>query len=244
MESFEADNEFVTTEATGLNTDFRSEGEYSSDEEEIECRNNNATVQKDSGSVQKLKQRVERQQVMEEGEIPNEESDNEVTITKSHRKRISLEENEREDLIGEAVSRMQNLIERTGFIETVQLLKNHLLGAGAAQAVQVSEQPVEGGILNVSQTGKSMRMGQMDDCLSEITVYRNAIQPIQNNQNRDSTSSEEDLANVTDEFRPGKDSRPEIGNGGPNRPKENNIQLLIWEARNNLRGQEGGKTST
>ena len=132
---------------------------------------------------------------------------------------------------------MQNLIEKSGFIETAQLLKNHLLGGAGTD---VTEKRGDGR-KNEHQAGKFNKSSITEDCLSEITVYQNAIQPAQINMNRESTSSgEDDAVDISDESGQGSnDLRGEnIDKGDTRRSGQHNIQLLISEVRNNLRGRE------
>ena len=140
-----------------------------------------------------------------------------------------MQENEREDLIGEAVNWMQNFMEQSGFMETAQLLKQHILAQNKGGVSKNTKEIPDQAIRSRGKDHPSQL--EQDDAISEVTIYRNAIKPARRSgnvnlplNNRDSMSSEEEYVNTSGESKRNDGSgeivsSQQIGN--------NNIQLLF-----------------
>ena len=146
----------------------------------------------------------------------------------------SLQKDEREDLIREAMSRMQDLIVKTGFVETANLLQKQL-----AENKAINEKLMES---TRKKGNKNFEQILPNNATSEVTIYQNAV--ANEIGKKDSTSSEEDVNNISDEIDPRNSAefsdlnsqrgypplnRDYYANGeGPN-----NIDVMISEVRNN-----------
>ena len=242
--NFEESNEFVTMEASGLNIEFRSD-ESSSEDEEIATqgdKNNNATTTPGKAKRKKGGNKSASKGLQpDEGELLSDEDS--ARINRMEEKKVSssrkthrgsLQKDEREDLIGEAMSRMQDLIVKTGFVETANLLQKQLVENKAINEKLMESTRIKG--------NENFEQILPNNATSEVTIYRNAV--ANEIGKRDSTSSEEDVNNISDEIDPRNSAEfsdlnsqraypPLNRDYYVNGEELNNIDVMISEARNN-----------
>ena len=128
-----------------------------------------------------------------------------------------LGENERAEVIGEAVgqavAKIQNFMESSGFNETAALIREHFDKKGQSPSFTILNKPRRGAVTKTVKTGgRANTQMSFIPSESEVTIYRNVlIDETDLNKSRDrNSSSSDELVNTSDETVENNTTSPEV----------------------------------
>ena len=192
---FVEDDQFVDMNVDGLDSDFLSENEDTDSKNEVSFRqeltNNNAVSLNDM-------EEEERSEVSDDDFVGGAKCKPKKSV-KQARLQGKRSNEERQEIIGEAigqaVNQVQDMLVKSGILETAQLLKKQL-SAAEEKDKQLDQKQLDQGQkgknFNEDYFGKEQADFQqfLNASNSELTIYHNAVQD-GTRINRQSSSSEE-----------------------------------------------------
>ena len=140
----------------------------------------------------------------------------------AHTLNVSISEEQQEAIIGTAVSRTEQMIQRSGLLEVADLLKQHF--GSPSGNVGAGKESFNDGNQNTHNSQRDLQQGNSQSSQSEVTIYHNAVED-RTGERHFSSSSDEGAMNVSNET-----MDADVNLNGPNQV-ESIIEKFIAENR-------------